>query len=420
MNTLKKWAAIGGAVSLAVCWPLAVGQIGQSIIEDGIAKLDSQSLKAEIISYQRSYLSSVVTTRYTIIDPVIAEQFEADGLPVEFEMRSDLTHGLTSLDAQSALVGVETLPLTISSTTQLNGNTDFTIAMDSWNLQSEVEGVSVSTAPMRVSGRATVLGDLNFEFDVPSIQVDFESGEELHLSSFKGTGQGKQQNGYWLGKQDIQMGELQLSDVDAQPIFGLYQSRYLGNTQLDAKGERLESQLSFKTNKLLMSDGNEAQNLNIDFSLKNLDRQAFNQVMAIYQNSPVLTEEDLGKILPHIDTLFDKGFAIAIDNLSMTLGEGKFENQWHLQIPQGTDKVTQDPMKIITAMQGDVHTYFSNELVTQYPFIQEGVDELLVMELLEQIEGGYQLKADIKEGKLVFENGQAFPLFSLLMPAMMQ
>jgi len=420
MNTLKKWAAIGGAVSLAVCWPLAVGQIGQSIIEDGIAKLDSQSLKAEIISYQRGYLSSVVTTRYTIIDPVIAEQLEADGLPVEFEMRSDLTHGLTSLDAQSALVGVETLPLTISSTTQLNGNTDFTIAMDSWNLQSEVEGVSVSTAPMRVSGRATVLGDLNFEFDVPSIQVDFESGEELHLSSFKGTGQGKQQNGYWLGKQDIQMGELQLSDVDAQPIFGLYQSRYLGNTQLDAKGERLESQLSFKTNKLLMSDGNEAQNLNIDFSLKNLDRQAFNQVMAIYQNSPVLTEEDLGKILPHIDTLFDKGFAIAIDNLSMTLGEGKFENQWHLQIPQGTDKVTQDPMKIITAMQGDVHTYFSNELVTQYPFIQEGVDELLVMELLEQIEGGYQLKADIKEGKLVFENGQAFPLFSLLMPAMMQ
>lgn len=420
MNTLKKWAALGGAVSLAVCWPLAVGQIGQSIIEDGIAKLDSQTLKAEIISYQRGYLSSVVTTRYTIIDPVIAEQFEADGLPVEFEMRSDLTHGLTSLDAQSALVGVETLPLTISSTTQLNGNTDFTIAMDSWNLQSEVEGVSVSTAPMSVSGRATVLGDLNFEFDVPSIQVDFESGEELHVSSFKGTGQGKQQNGYWLGKQDIQMGELQLSDVDAQPIFGLYQSRYLGNTQLDAKGERLESQLSFKTNKLLMSDGNEAQSLNLDFSLKNLDRQAFDQVMAIYQNSPVLTEEDLGKILPHIDTLFDKGFAIAIDNLSMTLGEGKFENQWHLQIPQGTDKITQDPMKIITAMQGDVHTYFSNELVTQYPFIQEGVDELLVMELLEQIEGGYQLKADIKEGKLVFENGQAFPLFSLLMPAMMQ
>lgn len=420
MNTLKKWAALGGAVSLAVCWPLAVGQIGQSIIEDGIAKLDSQSLKAEIISYQRGYLSSVVTTRYTIIDPVIAEQLEADGLPVEFEMRSDLTHGLTSLDAQSSLLGVETLPLTISSTTQLNGNTDFTIAMDSWNLQSEVEGVSVSTAPMSVSGRATVLGDLNFEFDVPSIQVDFESGEELHVSSFKGTGQGKQQNGYWLGKQDIQMGELQLSDVDAQPIFGLYQSRYLGNTQLDAKGERLESQLSFKTNKLLMSDGNEAQNLNLDFSLKNLDRQAFDQVMAIYQNSPVLTEEDLGKILPHIDTLFDKGFAIAIDNLAMTLGEGKFENQWHLQIPQGTDKVTQDPMKIITAMQGDVHTYFSNELVTQYPFIQEGVDELLVMELLEQIEGGYQLKADIKEGKLVFENGQAFPLFSLLMPAMMQ
>ncbi|MBE4581593.1 DUF945 family protein [Vibrio navarrensis] len=420
MNTLKKWAALGGALSLAACWPLAVGQIGQSVIEDGIAKLDSQSLKAEIISYERGYLSSVVTTRYTIIDPVIAQQLEADGLPVEFEMRSDLRHGLLSLDAQSSLLGDDTLPLTISSTTQLNGNTDFSIALDSWNLQSEAEGVSVSTAPMSIRGKATVLGDLSFELDVPSIQVGFKSGEALHLSQLKGTGQGKQQNGYWLGKQDIQIGEFQLSNVDAQPVFGLYQSRYLGNTQLDAKGERLESQLNFKTSKLLMSDGNEAQNLNFEFSLKNLDRHAFDQVMTIYQNSPALTEEDLGNILPHIDTLFDKGFAIAIDNLSMTLGEGKFKNQWHLHIPQGTDKITQDPMKIITAMQGDLYTYFSNELITQYPFIQEGVDELLVMDLLEQIEGGYQLKADINEGKLVFENGQAFPLFSLLMPAMMQ
>ncbi|NMS07436.1 DUF945 domain-containing protein, partial [Vibrio parahaemolyticus] len=55
-----------------------------------------------------------------------------------------------------------------------------------------------------------------------------------------------------------------------------------------------------------------------------------------------------------------------------------------------------------------------------YPFIQEGIDELLIMELIEKVEGGYQLKAEIGEGKLKFENGHEFPLVALLMPALMQ
>ncbi|PNQ54052.1 DUF945 domain-containing protein, partial [Vibrio agarivorans] len=68
MKNFKKLGAIGGAISLALCWPLAVGQIGQSIIENGIAEMNSDEIKAEIVSYDRSYLSSVVLTRYTVIN----------------------------------------------------------------------------------------------------------------------------------------------------------------------------------------------------------------------------------------------------------------------------------------------------------------------------------------------------------------
>ena len=42
MQNLKKIGAIGGAISLALCWPLAVGQIGQSIIEDGITNMNDE------------------------------------------------------------------------------------------------------------------------------------------------------------------------------------------------------------------------------------------------------------------------------------------------------------------------------------------------------------------------------------------
>ena len=56
MQNLKKFGAIGGAISLALCWPLAVGQIGQSIIEDGIANMNDDMVKGEIVEYDRGYL----------------------------------------------------------------------------------------------------------------------------------------------------------------------------------------------------------------------------------------------------------------------------------------------------------------------------------------------------------------------------
>ncbi|ETZ11353.1 hypothetical protein AJ90_21740 [Vibrio parahaemolyticus M0605] len=95
MQNLKKLGAIGGAISLALCWPLAVGQIGQSIIEDGIANMNDKMIKGEVVEYQRGYLSSVVLTRYSVVDPELKTQFERDGLPIMFEVTSDVSHGLT-------------------------------------------------------------------------------------------------------------------------------------------------------------------------------------------------------------------------------------------------------------------------------------------------------------------------------------
>ncbi|HDY8065691.1 hypothetical protein LO82_13045 [Vibrio vulnificus] len=420
MNNLKKIGAVGGAISLALCWPLAVGQIGQNVIEDAVAKLNSAQLQVEIVKYDRGYRTSEVTTRYTIVDPVLVEQFETDGLPLVYEMQSSLKHGLTSLDSVSDLVGEQALPLHIEATTQLNGNTDFVATIDSWNFVSDSEGVAVSTAPMKLSGNATVLGDVDFVLDVPSIQFDFSSGESLHVGNLTGNGKGKHKNGYWLGQQDIRLGEFQVADASAQPLFGLYDAQYLGETKPDTKGERLASAFTFKSKKLLMSDGSEVKDLNLDFSLTNLDMQSFDKLMDVYQNAASLTPEEVQSLMPHIDALFEKGFDVAVKNLSLKLGEGIFENTWNLSMPQGTEQVTQDPMKIMTSMTGDLSTYFSDELVAEYPFIQEGVDELMVMEILQQVEGGYTLKAKIAEGKLMFDNGQQFPLLALLMPALMQ
>ncbi|KIP71622.1 MULTISPECIES: DUF945 family protein [Vibrio] len=420
MENLKKIGAIGGAISLALCWPLAVGQIGQTIIEDGIANMNDDMVKGEIVKYDRGYLSSVVLTRYTVVDPDIKTQLERDGLPTTFDVTSDLSHGLTSLTADSKLVDADFLPLTMHSKTQLNGNTAFTLDLDSWNYQNDAQGMSLSTSPLQITGDVTVLGDLNYQVSVPSVQVDFENGEEIHLTELTGQGKGKQAKGYWLGEQTFSLQKLDVVDAQLAPMFMIENATYNGNTSLNETGDKLNSKLNLEANQLRLTDGTDVDNFKLDFSIADVDSQSFDQIMSIYQNSPMLDEQEIQTLLPHIDTLFSKGFKLSVNELSLAFGEGKFRNEWQLSVPEGTDNITQDPMKLMTATSGSLSTYFSDELVDLYPFIQESVDELMVMELIEKKDNGYQLKAQISDGKLKFENGQEFPLIALLMPALMQ
>lgn len=420
MENLKKIGAIGGAISLALCWPLAVGQIGQTIIEDGIANMNDDMVKGEIVKYDRGYLSSVVLTRYTVVDPDIKTQLERDGLPTTFDVTSDLSHGLTSLTADSKLVDADFLPLTMHSKTQLNGNTAFTLDLDSWNYQNDAQGMSLSTSPLQITGDVTVLGDLNYQVSVPSVQVDFENGEEIHLTELTGQGKGKQAKGYWLGEQTFSLQKLDVVDAQLAPMFMIENATYNGNTSLNETGDKLNSKLNLEANQLRLTDGTDVDNFKLDFSIADVDSQSFDQILSIYQNSPMLDEQEIQTLLPHIDTLFSKGFKLSVNELSLAFGEGKFRNEWQLSVPEGTDNITQDPMKLMTATSGSLSTYFSDELVDLYPFIQESVDELMVMELIEKKDNGYQLKAQISDGKLKFENGQEFPLIALLMPALMQ
>ncbi|MGP8304752.1 DUF945 family protein [Vibrio sp. YIC-376] len=420
MQNLKKLGAIGGAISLALCWPLAVGQIGQSIIEDGIANMNDEMVKGEVIEYQRGYLSSVVLTRYTVVDPGLKAQLSRDNIPTTFDVTSDVSHGLTSLTSDSKLVERDFLPLTMHSEIQLNGNKAFTFDLDSWHYRNEAEGISVSTSPAQISGNVTVLGDLNYQVSVPYVQADFVNGDELHLKGLVGQGKGKQVKGYWLGEQVFSLEKLDVVDSKMTPVFLIDRATYSGNTAADDAGEKLNSKFNLAAQKMRLTDGTDVDNFKLDFSIANVDSQSFDQIMSIYQSSPTLSEQEVSDLLPHVDTLFSKGFSLSVNELSLAFGEGKFHNEWQLSIPQGTENITQNPMKLMTVTNGTLSTYFSDELVEHYPFIKEGIDELLIMELIEKVEGGYQLKAQIGDGKLKFENGHEFPLIALLMPALMQ
>ncbi|MDW2245669.1 DUF945 family protein, partial [Vibrio sp. 1287] len=167
------------------------------------------------------------------------------------------------------------LPLTMHSKTQLNGNTAFTLDLDSWNYRNEAQGVSVSTSPAQVTGDVTVLGDLKYQVSIPSVQVDFENGDELHLNDLSGQGKGKQAEGYWLGEQTFSLEKLDVVDSSLKQVFLIEKASYSGNTSNDEAGEKLNSQLNINAQKMRLTDGTDVDNFKLNFAIADVDSNSF-------------------------------------------------------------------------------------------------------------------------------------------------
>ncbi|ENM5767446.1 TPA: DUF945 family protein [Vibrio mimicus] len=418
MKSIKIIGAVGGAVALGLCWPLAVGQIGESAIKDGLANFDSSSTAAELVNYQRGYLSSQMQTRYRITDPAIVAQLEAEGIPTEIVVDSKLTHGLMGVSAVSTLPQFPEFPLQIVSNTHLNGNTDYTVKLEQWNyvFQGE-EPVALTIEPAQMTGSITTLGEMTYQLSMPKMVLDFENQAQMVLSQISGDGQGKESDGLWLGAQNFKLDKLTINQA-GQAEFDVDGVTYHFTSALDATQTRFTTAHQMKIANAKYSEG-EFKDFALDFTLGDLDAAATKALSKLYQGSPEMTEQEVEQILPQVETLFSKGFFISIDNFSANIAGGDFASNWRFNVPEGTENLLQDPMAVIPALTGQTKTFISNQLVTSFPFIEQGIDQLMMMEMMTQDDKGYTLEAEIKEGNAVFPSGKTMPLVMLLMPLMM-
>ncbi len=416
MHQLKKWGAIGGAISLVLCWPLAVGQIGQGVIRDAIEHLNSDSLKAEVVAYDRGYLSSTVKTRYQVLDPKFASQLNRDGLPTEFLVISQVSHGLVSLAAESHFADAEQIPLTLTTTTQLNGNTHFDIALDNWHyVAKNNDKVLVSLASSSLSGRLTVLGELTYQLDIPSVELDFASGDKLSVTQIHANGQGKRTNSFWIGEQALAIGDAAIVDRNQNSAFHMQDARYHFTSSEDPVTHRVGGQHVIELNNLKTAQG-EVNQFSVDVSFGDLDSQAFSQLLDVYQNNPTLSDAQIKTAVDSIETLFSKGFYLSLNTLRAKIGDGDFTSSFALKVPEGTSNVAKNPLAVLPALTGTVDSYVSEPLLQAFPTIKQVVDEAIVMEIVDQTKSGYRIEAQLENSNLVFKNGQKIPLMALLLP----
>ena len=377
-------------------------------------------MSAEIVEYDRGYLSSKVQTRYVLQDPELVAQFEADELPTEFIVNSAVSHGLFSLSAHSSIEDLA-FPLTVDTVTQLNGNTSYTVNLDHWYYQTQTgEELAISISPSSIEGDVSVLGQLTYKLHIPSVELDFSTGEKMVFSKIDAQGEGKQENGFWLGNQTLSIGLFAISDLStSQAVFKIEQGQYEFNSDLNKEQTRLNSNHKVSMATILTPDGM-VENFTMDFTMGDIDSAAFESLMSMYQNNPIMTESEVLEAIPYVESLFSKGFYLAMNKLSLQIGQGEFESQWKLSVPEGTDGISQDPTIILPALTGELNTYFSNQLVIDYPFIKQGIDEAMIMEIIEQTDDGYRIKAELKNANIVLASGQEIPLMALLMPLLLQ
>lgn len=419
MRELKKIAAIGGAIALVACWPLAVGKIAETVLKDGIASLNSQDIAAQVTHYQRGYLSASATTEYTINDPLLKQQFIQDGLPTVFVLQHEIKHGFLRIAAQSQLTNFDSLPLTLQTYTQLNGNTEFELDIDNINYSpSSDQSAGVSIAKSRVVGSATVLGEVDLTYSIPSIQLYFASGETVNITAVTGFSKGKKVNGFWHGEQQVTVGDSAFLSHQGEVVTSANAFNYTFRSLVDSIDNRLDTNHLIKIASLTAND-QAISNVSLDVTLGDLDMSSFEGLVSLYQSNPTIDNATLTEAVPLIDQLFNQGFHLSMNEFTLATDTGRFESTWNLTVPLGTDHVSQDFSKIIPALTGQLDTFISNGLIKANPLLEEGVDELVIMDMVQSIDNGYQLKAEIVDGNLVFSSGQQIPLVSIFMMLIM-
>ncbi|MFV0574312.1 MAG: DUF945 family protein [Vibrio sp.] len=416
MNSIKKFAAIGGVVAIAACWPLAIGQFAQNTIQTEIGKLSKDEVNLELVKYDRGYLNSTAQTKVTVVEPVLKQQMELEGLPTSFTFNHTIHHGLFSLSTDSKPEDYQTLPMDVHSVTYLNGSSAIDINTQKMTLQLKQSKSSFELSPLTLHVDAKKDGYAEFNYKLDSMNGHFGSGESLMITALNGSGEGQKKGNIWIGKQDVTLGESNMIDNVGESVLDINQLHYKFDTVENAKQGTFSSTHQVSADSVEIEDDT-LNSLVFNTSFKDIDMQAFSNILSLYQNpDKQFGNQEMKALMGYLDTVFEKGFTLSLDKMSTTIGEGKFNTDLTLQFPAGKKGVSQNPMQIMSSFNGGVNAFVSNEMEQKFPFIKQGLDNLIKQGVMSQKADGYYIKGDIKEGKVEFEGGKSMPLFALLAP----
>ena len=427
MNDIKKYTAIAGGVVIVACWPLVVGQIGQNLIHDNIARADDSKLKLAMVSYDRGYLSSHLVTKIEVVDPEVKSLFESESLPTEWFLDSDISHSLFTLDGVTTFRDYDDIPFQVLTKTQLSGDTHIDAELESFEyvFADTEQGWSMSMQPSHLLADVTLEEITTASFNMLEMKLTNQVGEFFTLTDLQSTAQGKMQNNLWIGDQGLTIKSIEAGSPDDESLSVMEGFSYsiTANRAEPIEKDALNtpalysSQTVINVDKVITAE-QQVDDITLDIVTGDFDADNLSVLLDVLQSeNPQQSEQ---QAIAAIDGLVNSGLFISVDKLGFSYLNQPIDANLQINIASGTEHISQAPMELLSILDGGIFVQVPKALVEQVPNLQQGIDQLRSKEYIVETDTDFEFSATIEDGNIVFSNGQKTPIFSALMPLFMR
>ncbi|MCG3863115.1 MULTISPECIES: DUF945 family protein [unclassified Photobacterium] len=432
---LKNVVAGAGAVAVILCWPLATGQIGQSLYMGAIKNYHSPYMTITNQSFERGYLSSDAVSRIELKD-TLKTTFEEEGLPTTWLVKHHIKNGFLGVKSSSELEidkqvaplissiwGENVQPITLVTDSSLTGNTDFTMTINPINYDQS--GAFIKSQAFVLTGSANADGAGDFNYTLPSLDVKTDSGETMQVNAFEGKGSGQMQGNFWIGDQTFNLGKANFASADNQHHVELEGMSVMMKNALsqpkDEKSPTEETQQVTNTNnisikKIVTLDGQQYTDFNFALALKDLNYKAISRLAVMEESTTVEQQQaQMKDAMLALDLLVAKGATVDLSDLSMMTQQGKVNASLLLELKPGLARASENLAALPNILMGNINIVMPKAFVANEPLLVAKVPELLQQKIITEDQDSYKLTVKVEGSQLVFGSGLKIPLAMLSM-----
>ncbi|MGL5291882.1 MAG: DUF945 family protein [Vibrionaceae bacterium] len=423
-----KKIAIAGAISLALVWPLAVGQFAQVHIEKKLAQLSSNSFSITETQYQRGYLSSKIINKIKIEDAVLP----IAALPHEYQVVTQVKHGIFGVELFSQLVvdesnknviqafwGQELSPINAHFSWSLWASNELRVEIQGTDNKDKSRQFSLSPAVLQASLKNN--GEVNGSLAVEQLHIK-TAQENLQLHNIAFEAAGKMQDGIWLGMQQLKVGKANF--IDAQKASWLLiggQVKIQGELVKDAKQPALQdlwqinSKTVFEFNEFNEKKSNvDMKNGQLGFVFNQID---YNSLVTLAQLSDAfdvkkVNEKKVSLGLQAIDKIVQKGVELKLP-MKFELEKGPVQGLVNVNLKSKEANISQNLATITEVLVGDVALSVPNSYLSQ-PLYEPMLVSLKEKGLLTSTPDESKLSFKINGNGILLGDGQTFAFGDLM------
>ncbi|ATF10297.1 DUF945 family protein [Candidatus Enterovibrio altilux] len=430
-----KHTAIAGAVALVVIWPLASGQISQSMYDQKIKQFQTPYAVLTRESYDRGYLSSDIVTKISLIGAV-KKQLDVYDIPTTYVVNSHVSHGVLSISSDSTLKITPELkvitnkfwpngesPLFAHLETSILGDTQYNMTFTGLNAKDEE--MMVTSAPLIINGEMNKKHIITFDISWPFLNVNSPLGDKTVAINITGTGRGRLVDDIWVGSQSI---NVEAINIDTQSSILVNMNNLTmevknmlyalggGNVKLAAANDlRFNTENKISIEKFNIQDVITLHNCKI---VVGFNAFAYNAMTTLALIANVmrheLTEQNMLQMITTLDSLVAKGLSIKLNSLEIGTLEGHINANADLTLESGLSNVSQNIKALPNKIKGDVNISVPLAYVVIFPKIRNMIDRLEKYGFVSQKEGILTVNAKIKGNQIVSLTGQNIPVGLLI------